>query len=139
MNKTLIFVSIILFFLISGLISFINDLNAEIDVKHGFERTDDSNKSVTDYGMNEYGDEVLLLDKFKENEKKMVWEKSILHEEMLRLFPQFEEMRRLVQERVEEESESFKERLVEHINSIENEYVAGQLDAKSAKKALANF
>ena len=138
MNKTLIFVSIILFFLISGLISFINDLNAEIDVKHGFERTDDSNKSVTDYGMNEYGDEVLLLDKFKENEKKMVWEKSIFHEEMLSLFPQFEEMRVLIQERVKE-SGTFKERLIEHINSVENEYIAGQLDAKSAQKALIHF
>jgi len=138
MNKTLIIASIILFFLISGLISFINDLNAEVDVKHGFERTDNSHKSTTDYGMNEYGEEILLLDKFRENEKKMVWEKSIFHEEMLNLFPQFEEMRRLVQERVEE-SGTFKKRLLEHINAIENEYVAGQLDAKSAQKALAHF
>ena len=138
MNKTLIIASIILFFLISGLISFINDLNSEVDVKHGFERTDNSHKSATDYGMNEYGEEVLLLDKFKEKEKKLVWEKSIFHEEMLSFFPQFEEMRQLVHERVKE-SGTFKERLIERINSVENEYIAGQLDAKSAKKALAHF
>ena len=138
MNKTLIVVSIVLFFLISGLISFINDLNAEVDVKHGFKRTDSSHKIATDYGVNEYGEEILLLDKFRENEKKMVWEKSIFHEEMLNLFPQFEEMRQLVQERVKE-SGTFKDRLIEHINSIENEYIAGELDAKSAKKALSHF
>ena len=138
MNKTLIFVSIVLFFLISGLISFIDDLNADVDVKHGFKRTDTSHKVVREYGMNEYGDEVLLLDKFKESEKKLVWEKSIFHEEMLNLFPQFEEMRVLIQERVKE-SGIFKERLIERINSVENEYISGQLDAKSAKKALAHF
>ena len=138
MNKTLIFVSIVLFFLISGLISFIDDLNAEVDVKHGFERTDNSHKITSHYEVNQYGEEVLLLDKFNENEKKMVWEKSIFHEEMLDLFPQFEEMRVLIQERVEENG-TFKERLLEHINRVENEYIAGQLDAKSAKKALAHF
>ena len=138
MNKTLIVVAIALFFIIYALINFVNVLHDDIDVKHGFQRTDTSSKQNSSYSVNSIGDEILLLNDFSESQKKNIWMNSSLKIEMLDFFPDFTSMKVLVEERVMDDG-IFKSKLLEHLSNTEIQYIGGVMDGQSAKAALSGF
>lgn len=138
MNKTLIVAAIALFFIIYALINFVNVLHDDIDVKHGFQRTDTSSKQNSSYSVNSTGDEILLLNNFSESQKKNIWMNSSLKTEMLDFFPDFTSMKVLVEERVIDDG-IFKSKLLEHLSNTEIQYIGGVMDGQSAKAALSGF
>jgi len=133
MNGTVIFSGIVIFFIVSGLISFVNDLQENIDVKSSYTK-DTSEYYIT----NAFGDEILTLTGLSLEEKKRIWRDSELKNEMLELFPNFIEMKRLIEERIEADA-IFKELLLKHLSNIEEQYIGGVSNGQSAKASLSSF
>jgi len=133
MNGTVVFSAIAIFFIVSGLISFVNDLHDNADVKKSYIK-DESRLYVVD----EFGDKILNLNGYSLSEQKRIWRDSELKEEMLELFPNFIEMKRLIEERIEADT-MFKEHLLNHLSSIEEQYIGGTSNGQSAKASLSSF
>ena len=135
MNRTTIFASIVLFFIVSWLIGFINDLNNEIDTNYELKEKSHKNSHLV---VDIYGNRVLVLNKLTEQEKKKIWNNSNIKIEMLKLFPYFTEMKLFIREHIEDDG-TFTDKLLSNIEHIEFEYIGGRLDGEGAKKALINF
>jgi hypothetical protein len=129
MNKTVIFVGIIIFFIISWLIGFINTLHDEVDVTHGM-------NEKTSF-INGHGDETLSLNNLSMKEKKRLWNNSNLKIEMLQLFPHFIEMKTFVEDNIDDDS--FKKALLSNIEDVEGKYIGASISADMAKASLSDF
>jgi len=140
MNGTVIFGGIALFFIISGLITFVNDLNADVDVSYGFTSSKNSQSSQNHkyQGINMYGEMTLIVSDLDKLKKIKVWEKSLLNQEMLDLFPNFTNMKILVENRLVDDG-LFKEELLEKIAKIEDRYIGGLETGQSARTSLSKF
>jgi len=138
MNRTMIFAGIVIFVIVSWLTGFVNTLNEDVDVNYGFQEKAFVTGEKSNTLVNSQGDEVLLLSKLSLQEKKNRWTNSILKNDMLALFPQFSEMRYFVENHIEDDG-AFKQELLEHINSVELEYIGGSLTGQSAKASLSKF
>ena len=57
---------------------------------------------------------------------------------MLNFFPRFSEMRYFVENHIEDDG-NFKEKLLEHIDSVELTYIGGSMTGQSAKATLSKF
>jgi len=68
---------------------------------------------------------------------KEVWEQSQLREEMLENFPDFELMRQFVNDRLL--PSSFRDYLLQKIERVESDYLAGSIDSAKARAALTNL
>ena len=129
----MVFSAIVIFFIVSGLISFVNELHDDVEVKRSYTK-DESRLYVID----EFGDKILNLNGHILSEQKRIWRDSELQEEMLGLFPNFIEMKRLIEERIESDT-AFKELLLTHLSTIEEQYIGGASDGQSAKASLSSF
>jgi hypothetical protein len=138
MNRTIIFIGVVIFLIISWLTTFINTLHDDVDINYGFEEKAMVSNDKRMTLVNSQGNEVLLLNKLSLQEKKSLWNSSLLKEDMLKLFPHFSEMRYFVEKHIEDDGE-FKEQLLAHINSVELTYIGGSMTGQSAKTALSKF
>jgi hypothetical protein len=133
MNGTMIVSAIIIFFIISGLVSFVNDLQEDVNQKSSYTK-----EETTHYIIDAAGESVLVLTGLSSSEKKVSWNASTVKEEMLALFPNFIEMKSLIDEKVEEEG-SFKKMLLDNLSNVEESYIGGEINGQSAKASLSNF
>ena len=130
----MIFGGVILFFIISGLITFIDDLHDDVDVSYGY-----SESSIyKEHTVNMYGETTLVLTDVNEARKKEIWKESFLHQEMLKLFPNFTDMKKLVENRLVDDG-AFKKALLEKIADTEDRYIGGSETGQSARTALSKF
>jgi len=65
------------------------------------------------------------------------WNASPLKDEFLELFPDFSVMKHFVKERIR--GERFKQRLLKHINNVEDKFFSGSLNAEQAKQMLGSI
>jgi len=135
MNGTVIFGGIILFFIISGLITFVNDLHDEVDVSYGSTRSENNTKYKS---INMYGEITLVLTDVDKLKKREVWKNSFLNREMLELFPNFTDMKTLVENRLVDDG-LFKEELLQKIVDTEDRYIGGLETGQSARTSLSKF
>ena len=57
---------------------------------------------------------------------------------MIALFPNFSEMRYLVEDKLED-SGKFKKELLSHIDTVQQEFMAGKISSSEAKEKLGNY
>ena len=99
--------------------------NEEYDQQHKYDaylRTDSLGQPILD---------VTLADPKTQVE---AWNQSELHKEFLELFPDFDTMKAFVKNRVE--GDILLKKLNTQINSVEDKFLSGTLDAEQAKKVL---
>jgi len=138
MNGTVIFGGVILFFIISGLITFIDDLQDDVDVSHGYSESNTYKDNNQFQAVNMYGETTLVLTDVNEARKKEIWKESFLHQEMLKLFPNFTDMKKLVENRLVDDG-AFKNKLLQKIADTEDRYIGGLETGQSARTALSKF
>jgi hypothetical protein len=137
MNGTAIFGTIVLFFIISGLVNFINDIQDEVDHPKSYERIEQLNDEDY-YDTNVIGEETILLSGLSLSKKRKLWNESNLKIEMMSFFPDFSLMHEFVEDRIVDDSD-FKKKLLEKIDSTEEEYISGTLTGQRAKSALSSY
>jgi len=130
MKQTVLFFGISIFLIVYWLIGFVNKLDDDVDVSHGY------NEKVSI--VNSSGVEVLILDNTPLVKQKELWNKSMLKIDMVELFPNFSEIKYFIDEHIEDDG-SFKKKLLLHINTIEDKYISGTITGKKAKVMLSNF
>ena len=138
MNQTVAFFSVVIFLIVFWLIGFVDSLQDEVDVNYGFNEKRIVEGSSKNYTVNSSGNEVLLLNKLSLNDKKKLWNQSVLKRDMLNLFPDFSEMKYYINEHIEDDGD-FKSELLEHLKSVEVKYISGGLTGKKAKSMLSDF
>ena len=137
MNGTVIFGAVILFFIISVLIDFVNGLHDDVGVKHKFGEKQIDNIDAEYYKVDVVGDKILILDGLTNSKKGEVWQRSEFRVEMLAYFPDFDKMSYLVNEKVVD-SGQFKKDLLNKIESIKEQYISGEITKQSAEATLSN-
>jgi len=138
MNGTMVFAGVVIFIIVSWLTGFVNDLNDDVDVSYGFHEKALLTGDKSHYTVDMNGREVLQLHTLSMQEKKNLWNHSLLKEDMLALFPNFSEMNYFVNNQVEDDG-FFKKKLLEHISAVQEAYIGGSLSDEQAKVKLSNF
>jgi len=136
MNGTVIFGVIALFFILSGLMNFVNDLHDDVDIKSNY--SSQETKAENYYDINVVGEQTIVLSGLSKSKKREVWNKSILKIEMMDFFPNFSLMSEFVEERMIDDSD-FKKKLLEKIESTEEKYISGVVTGQRAKVALSSY
>jgi len=137
MNGTVIFGIIALFFILSGLTNFVNDLHDEVDHPSSYNKSKQLNNEDY-YDTNVVGEETIQLSGLSVAQKRELWNSSSLKSEMMSFFPDFSLMHEFVEERIIDDS-NFKKKLLDKINSTEEEYIGGTLTGQRAKVALSSY
>jgi len=138
MNKTVIFFGVGIFLIITWLVGFIKQLNEDVDVSYGFNEKVIVTGDMKNYRLDSSGNEILELDKLSLQEKKKLWNNSTLKEEMILVFPNFEEIKYFIKNRIEDDG-SFQHLLLTHVEDVENNYIAGEMTGNRAKSMLSNL
>ncbi len=127
MNGSMIFGLAVIGLIVYWLIGFVHDLDEDVDVSYGY-----NEKRLVSDG------EVLEMSSLSESEKKVRWNASSAKQEMIALFPNFSEMRYLVEDKLED-SGKFKKELLSHIDTVQQEFMAGKISSSEAKEKLGNY
>jgi len=138
MKQTVAFFGVVIFLIVFWLIGFIDNLQDDVDVNYGFNEKIAVEGSSKNYTVNSSGNEVLLLHKLSLSEKKSLWNSSTLKENMIELFPDFQEIKYFIDNHIEDDGD-FKSELLEHVKSVEVKYISGGLTGKKAKSMLSDF
>ncbi len=136
MDKSLmIFIAIGLGFLYF-VTSFVGDIQAEDEAyrndDYNQERKFDQYKTVDSIGQ-----DILDLTGADAKTQLEAWNKSMLKEEFLEIFPNFSEMKNFVNDRIR--GKILQDKLTKTINSIENKFFSGKISAEQAKRELSNL
>lgn len=125
MNKTILVVGVVIFFIVSWLTTFIGELNDEVDVSYGYHEKEliTGEQSINS---------TLSID-----ENKKIWINSPIKDKMLSLFPRFTEMKEFIEMNLDDSD--FKSKLLTHIDTINERYIGGELNPESAKASLVKF
>lgn len=127
MNGSMIFGLAVIGLIVYWLIGFVHNLDEDVDVSYGY-----NEKRLVSDG------EVLEMSSLSESEKKVRWNASSAKQEMIALFPNFSEMRYLVEDKLED-SGKFKKELLSHIDTVQQEFMAGKISSSEAKEKLGNY
>ncbi|MBD3789560.1 MAG: hypothetical protein IE885_04210 [Campylobacterales bacterium] len=133
MDKTFILYVAVGLAFIYFIINFLGDLQKEDDklsnqsfrIEHQYDKYQEKDS---------IGRDILVLSDVDEKTQIEAWQKSKLKKEFLELFPDFDEMKRFVKERIR--GDEFKQKLLKTINETETGYFGGSLNAEDAKKKL---
>jgi hypothetical protein len=137
MNGTAIFGTIALFFILSGLVNFINDLQDEVDYPKSYDKSTQL-KNEDYYNTNVVGEQTIILNGLSESKKRELWNSSTLKIEMMNFFPDFSLMHEFVEDRMIDDSD-FKKKLLDKIDSTEEKYIGGILTGQRAKATLSSY
>ena len=138
MNGTMVVAGVVIFIIVSWLMGFVNELNEDVDVSYGFHEKALVTGDKSHYTVDTNGREVLQLHTLSMQEKKNLWNHSLLKEDMLALFPNFSEIEYFVNNQVEDDG-LFKEKLLTHIGAVQEAYIGGRLSDEQAKSMLSHF
>ncbi len=138
MNGTMIVAGVVIFIIVSWLTGFINKLNDDVDVSYGFHEKALITGDKSNYTVDVNGREVLQLHTLSMQEKKDLWNASTLNKDMLALFPDFSEIEYFINNQIEDDG-AFKQKLLEHVKHVEEEYIGGSISEEQAKVSLLKF
>ncbi len=65
------------------------------------------------------------------------WNNSVLKGEFLNLFPDFEEMKNYIKDRLR--GKIIREKLIKKVNNVESKFIAGLIDDEEAKRELSTL
>ena len=137
MNKSVLFFGIVVALIVAWLIGFIESLDEEVNVTYGVNEKRAVMGQADDASYDASGNVLLTLSptlSLKAKEAK--WNSSALKQEMLQEFPKFSYMRDFVKLHISDEDKAFKEKLIQHIDDVEMDYVSAKINADQAKSAL---
>jgi hypothetical protein len=137
MNGTVIFATVAVIFIIFKLTGFVNELHDDVGVKHKFGEEQIDNIDAEYYKTDIVGDKILVLDGLSDSKKSEVWQRSEFKTEMLSLYPDFDKMIYLINEKIVESS-GFKQGLLDKIEDIQEKYISGDISKESAVATLSN-
>jgi hypothetical protein len=86
---------------------------------------------------NSIGQTILVFENAPVEKKLETWKRSPLHKEFMQFFPNFNQMRLFVGDRIVDPE--FQENLTAKINEIENAYFSGTMTKEQAFDALNSF
>ena len=138
MSKSVMIFGFIVFLIISWLIGFVDELHDDVDVNYGFNEKKLVEGDMRNYKLDSVGNNVLELSSLSLVEKKKLWKDSPLQDEMIALFPNFSDIKYFIENRIEDDG-SFKEELLKHVESVQEEYIGGGMTGNRAKAILSNF
>lgn len=138
MNGTMIFTIVAVGFIISGLINFVQDLEDDTAYNSSTSGYVANHKKSEVYGHNIYGDKSLILTGLAEVEKQNIWKSSFLRDKMLALFPNFTDMKELIENCLIDDG-LFKKELLEKLVTLEKRYIGGLETKQSVEISLSSF
>lgn len=126
-------------FLFLGSVFFITQSNIPLQLfdKISGEKTTGyiSKNDTSEYEFKNYYGDISLNVSSLELEKQLdIWLKSTIKDDFLDLFPDFDELRNFVKERIV--GKELSEIILNKISTVEDNYISGSLDLISAKKQL---
>jgi len=137
MIRRLIIFGLLAFLIVAGLIHFLSIVDNEVDVSYGINEKKMVMSQDYNTAYDNLGNELLTLSpKLSIKEKEAQWNSSALKQEMLKEFPKFSYMKAFVKLHISDEDSLFKEKLLQHIDDVEMEYVSAHINADQAKAAL---
>jgi len=136
MDKTfLVFVAVGIGFLYF-VTTFVGGIQEE-DEKYRNKGYEQEHKYDAYAGVDSVGRDVLNLLGVDANTQVSVWNESKLKEEFLTFFPDFDEMKKFVNERIN--GDALKTKLQAQILSVEDKFFSGSITADQAKQALSSL
>ncbi len=136
MDKTfLVFVAVGIGFLYF-VTSFVGDIQEE-DEKYRNKGYELEHKYDAYTAVDSVGRDVLNLLGVDANTQVAAWNESKLKKEFLELFPDFDEMKKFVKERIN--GDALKAKLQAQILSVEDKFFSGTMSAEQAKQALGSL
>jgi hypothetical protein len=93
------------------------------------------NKDIEYQAINSIGDIVLDVSSVDTKKQIAIWNKSDMKREFLSNFPNFEDMRDFVEDKIV--GDALKERLNKTIDSVEDKFIAGEIGADKAKRKFS--
>lgn len=89
------------------------------------------------YATDVLGEPILVLKNVPLEKAKRIWRQSPLRQEMLALFPDFKAIHTFAENRLR--PSPFREYLVQNIEKISEDFLAGLIDADQAKERLSSL
>jgi hypothetical protein len=83
------------------------------------------------------GRDIIVVDALDRDTQIKVWNRSEVRDEFLDFFPEFDEMRKIIKERVS--AEDFREYLIDKVDSVETSFLNGDITSDDALKKLQNL
>jgi len=123
-----------------GAIYFVTNFIGDIQKEDDIFRNDDYR---VEHQYDEYstvdsiGQEILDVTGADRETQLAAWNKSLLKEDFLMLFPSFDEMKVFIKERVR--GEALTSKLLDTVNKAEDEFFSGTLSAEGAKRRLGSL
>jgi hypothetical protein len=131
-----------LFFVLIGLgflyfiTSFVGDIQEEDD-KYQNKAYEQEHKYDAYQGVDSVGRNVLNLLEVNPQTQVAAWNESKVKEEFVLLFPDFDEMKKFAQERIN--GEALQTKLLNKIKSVEDKFFSGAITAEQAKQVLGSL
>jgi len=99
--------------------------NNDYKEKHRFDDYD---------GKDSIGQEILDLTEVSPSIQIQAWNKSVLKEKYLSLFPNFSEMKRFISDRIR--GKAIQAKLLHALNGVEDKFFSGEISMEKAKRIL---
>ena len=116
--------------------TFVGDIQEE-DEKYRNKGYNQEHKYDAYTGVDSVGRDVLNLLGVDANTQVSAWNESKLKDEYLTLFPDFDEMKKFIKERIN--GDALKGKLQTQINSVEDQFFSGTMTAEQAKQTLGSL
>jgi len=83
------------------------------------------------------GDWVMRVGGLSEEKAKKLWREGPILQEVLDNFPKFDLMKEIVRNQVSQSP--FRQKLLRHLDNIEDRYLSGEIDAQRARELIEEF
>jgi len=136
MDKSLMFFIAIGMGFLYFVTNFVGDIQAEDDA---YANNDYKQEHIYDkyQAIDSIGQEILDLTGTNAKTQLGAWNNSMLKDEFLELFPRFDEMKNFVKDRIR--GKILQNKLTTTINTIEDKFFSGAVDAEQAKRKLSSL
>jgi hypothetical protein len=136
MDKSLMFFIAIGMGFLYFVTNFVGDIQAEDDA---YANNDYKQEHIYDkyQAIDSIGQEMLDLTGADAKTQLGAWNNSMLKDEFLELFPRFDEMKNFVKDRIR--GKILQNKLTTTINTIEDKFFSGAVDAEQAKRKLSSL
>ncbi len=128
----------LLIFIAIGLIATYFVTNIIGDIQDDGEKQRGTYKKENQYeqyqGVDIVGDTILDVQNIDEKKQLEVWNKSELQHEFIELFPNFDAMKRYVNDRIR--GDALQNKLLKRIDNVEIQFISGTLSGEQSKSKL---
>ena len=131
----------LLIFTAIGLISIYFLINFVGDIQSNNEKPRGAYKKESEYlqyhRVDIIGDTILDVDNIDEKKQLEVWNSSELKKEFMELFPNFDAMKRYVNDKIR--GDALQEKLLKRIDDVEIQFISGTLSGEQSKSKLESI